>query len=86
MDEFQPSGIVAIIFRLHGDGAAHSEFRAVYELTCADPGAIDTLDFAFFSLFPAAQSVEVQVITEYGQAAFKVERARPRVALDEVLG
>lgn len=70
----------------HGDGKAHSEFRAVYEMSCADPSAIDAIDFAFFSLFPGAQSVEVQVITEYGQAAFQLERARPRVALDEVLG
>lgn len=69
-----------------GDPAAHSEFRAVYELSCANPGAIDAIDFAFFNEFPTAQSVEVQIISEHGQAAFEVERGQPRVALDEVLG
>lgn len=70
----------------HEGEAVHSGFRAVYELACADPGAIDAVDFAFFSLFPMAEAVEVQIITEQGQAAFEVERGEPRLDLGEVLG
>ena len=63
------------------DDAGHTEFHAEYELTCADPAAIRALEFAYFSRFPAAQELEVQLISEKGAKGFEVERDEPRLDL-----
>lgn len=43
--------------------AGHTEFRTEYLLNCTEPTAIDKIEFAFFTVFPNAQEVDVQMIT-----------------------
>lgn len=57
--------------------AGHSEFHAEYLLTCADPAAINRIEFAFFDAFPNALELEVQLISGRGARSFKVERDAP---------
>jgi hypothetical protein len=59
----------------------HAEFHAQYPLDCADPGAIDRIEFAFFELFPNAREVEVQMISDKGSQVFEVERDAPLLDL-----
>lgn len=68
----------------HADNDAepgHTEFHAEYRLTCADPGAISGIEFAYFKVFENAQALEVQLITSSGARAFEVERANPTLDL-----
>ena len=61
---------------LHEDGG-HTEFRAEYLLTCADPGALDRIGFAVFDAFPGAREIGVQVVAQGGARAFEVGRDDP---------
>jgi hypothetical protein len=69
----------------HADAAeedgAHTEFHAEYLLTCADPTAASQIEFSYFSVFPNAMELEVQVVTEANATAFKVERSAPMLDL-----
>lgn len=58
-------------------GAEHTEFHAEYLLNCTDPSAINQIGFAFFEVFPNAQEVEVQMISDKGSQGFEVERDAP---------
>lgn len=62
-----------------GEGEGHTEFHAEYALFCSDPAAIRTLDFAYFSRFPNAAELEIQLISEKGATAFEVKRDAPRL-------
>ena len=64
----------------HEDGG-HTEFRAEYELNCADPSALSVIDFAYFARFPNAEGLAVQLISGKGAKGFEVERAEPRLDL-----
>lgn len=61
--------------------AGHTEFHAEYLLECANPAAIEKIDFAYFATFPNAQEVEVQIVTDTGAASFEVERDAPMLDL-----
>lgn len=67
----------------HGDqgGEGHTEFHAEYALTCADPAAVQSLDFGYFAQFPNAAELMVQVISEQGAKAYEVSREDPRLDL-----
>ena len=65
----------------HADETGHAEFHAEYLLTCADPGAISGIAFAYFETFENARELEVQVVTASGAQAFKVERDTPALDL-----
>jgi len=45
----------------------HTEFRAEYKIRCADLSEIETLPLRYFTVFPAAQELDVSVVTESGQ-------------------
>lgn len=59
----------------------HTEFHAVYILTCANPSAIDRIEFAYFATFPNARELELQILTENGAEAFEIERNAPVLTL-----
>lgn len=65
--------------------AEHTEFHAEYLLTCANPAAIDRIEFAFFEIFPNAQEVEVQMISDKGSQGFEVERDAPVLDLSGLI-
>ena len=51
----------------------HSEIHARYQLTCATPDALKTLDLAnIFNTFPATQKIQVQLIGPSGQQGVDV--------------
>lgn len=65
----------------HAEASGHTEFHAEYLLDCGDLGALDKVSFAYFTAFPNALEVEVQVISDTGAAAFEVERDDPMLDL-----
>lgn len=68
----------------HDDDAGHTEFQAEYRLTCANPGALTDITFAYFDRFENAREVEVQIVTASGAQAFEVERAAPTLDLQNL--
>ncbi|MEQ9639855.1 MAG: DUF2796 domain-containing protein [Alphaproteobacteria bacterium] len=64
------------------DEEGHAEFHAEYRLTCGNIGALEGLDFAYFAQFPAAEELEVQIITDKGQNGAEVTRESPRLDLE----
>lgn len=65
--------------------ASHTEFHANYMLTCDKPDAITNINFPYFDLFPNAQELEVQLISDQGASAFEVERANPQLSLSGLI-
>ena len=63
----------------------HTEFHASYMLTCEKPAAITTVNFPYFDLFPNAQELEVQLISDQGSGAFEIERANPQLNLSGLI-
>jgi hypothetical protein len=66
----------------HGE---HSEFRASYALTCDDPAAITRIEFAYFTTFPNARELEVDMVTDKGAQHFEVERDAPVLDLEGMI-
>ncbi|ATG45520.1 DUF2796 domain-containing protein (plasmid) [Phaeobacter sp. BS52] len=66
----------------HAEHATHSEFHASYTLDCAKPEALSNMTFAYFTAFPHAQSVDVQVIKSTGARAYQVDRNAPVLNLE----
>lgn len=62
-------------------GGGHSEFHAEYRLACAEAARIDTVEFAYFRHFPAAQALEVNVVTATRQGSHDVGRDDPVLRL-----
>lgn len=65
----------------HAEDARHNEYRAVHELACADTGALRSVGFAFFDVFPATEQIDVTVTGPDGQSAYRVERNAPRLEI-----
>lgn len=65
----------------HAEDARHNEYRALYELACADTGALRSIGFAFFDVFPATEQIDVTVTGPDGQSAYRVERNAPRLEI-----
>lgn len=66
----------------HDQGSArHTEFRAEYVLDCADPGAVDTVGLPYFEIFPNAEELEIQIVTEAGARSAEATRSAPEVTL-----
>lgn len=51
----------------------HSEIHAHYQFSCANPGALKTLDLThLFKTFPATQKIQLQLISPSGQQGVEV--------------
>lgn len=59
------------------DHSEHTEFHAEYMLECGDIGAVDQIEFAYFTRFPNALELDVQLATDAGASAHEVERDAP---------
>ncbi|CUH50711.1 zinc uptake protein ZrgA [Shimia marina] len=66
----------------HADEDAHSEFHAHYSLSCADASKVSAITLAYFNVFPNAEELEVQVVTEAGARAVEASRDAPDVELN----
>ena len=70
----------------HHDGHAkeethHTEFHAEYRMRCAGLSELETLPLRYFTVFPAAQELDVSVITEGGQQRQEVTSGSATVQL-----
>ena len=65
----------------HDDDAHHSEVRATFTLECAAPEQITRIEFDYFKTFPAAQELDVQIVTPKGQYQYDVSRDKPAIDL-----
>ena len=63
--------------------SAHTEFHAEYELNCTNPSGLTRIDFTYFSKFPNARELEVQVVSDKGAQAFEIERDEPVLDLKD---
>jgi hypothetical protein len=60
------------------EGHQHADIDAHYQLTCAQPQDLSTLDFApLFKRFPATQRIQVQLIGPSGQQGAELTAANP---------
>ncbi|TLP69548.1 DUF2796 domain-containing protein [Pseudomonas nitroreducens] len=60
------------------EGHQHADIDAHYQLTCAQPQDLATLDFApLFKRFPATQKIQVQLIGPSGQQGAELTAANP---------
>jgi len=57
------------------DEEAHSEVTAFYRLACDNPGEIDRITFGYFDAFPAAEELEVVILSAAGQSTGEVSKA-----------
>lgn len=68
----------------HAEAASHSEFHAEYLLSCADPAQASLITFGYFTTFPNALELEVQVVSDRGATAFEVTRDAPTLDLRDM--
>jgi len=68
----------------HVEEAGHTEFHAEYLLECGDITSLSEISFAYFTTFPNALEVEVQVISGKGATAFEVEHDAPMLDLSNL--
>ncbi len=61
------------------EGDEHAEFHAKYRFRCAAPEALTHVDIGYFSLFPRAEELEVQMITGHGQGAAELTPSASRL-------
>lgn len=66
----------------HGDEATHSEFHAEYALTCANPAELTSLSLTYFTQFPNAEELEVQLVTDAGATKVEATADAPVVTLN----
>lgn len=63
------------------EGSVHSGFHATYTLTCNKLGALSEITFAYFNVFENSLELDVQLLSDSGAQAFKVERGNPTLDL-----
>ena len=65
----------------HEEHGEHSAFHARYAFACDNPDALTSIAFPFFELFPNAQEIEAQFVTESGAGSAEVGRDDPTLPL-----
>ena len=60
-----------------GDGASHSEFHADFLMNCSNMGALASIELPYFTQFPNAEELDIQLITENGSALIEVTPESP---------
>lgn len=58
-------------------GARHSEYNAAYELDCASPKKIESIEFGYFKVFPNARSLTVNLVSDEKQGSYEVSADKP---------
>jgi hypothetical protein len=66
------------------NGSGHSEFHAEYVVDCAAPEKLTGIDFKYFELFPHAQKLDVNLVTDKGQTHYEVTRETPQLKFGEI--
>lgn len=69
----------------HEDDGTHSEFHAEYRFTCGDIDALRSIYFPYFDVFPNAQELDIQAISDTGAGAFEASRSERSVDLSPLL-
>jgi len=69
-----------------GDGrASHSEFHALFRVTCAEIANATAIDLRYFQVFPNAEELDVQIITDTGASAATATRDSPTIDLADAM-
>ncbi len=66
----------------HEGAESHSEFHAEYAFVCADPGKLTQIELAYFGVFPNAEELAVQVVSDAGAKKVEASGEAPIVALN----
>ncbi len=59
----------------------HSEFHAEYAFECGSPDRLTSMSFDYFKAFPAAQELDMSLISPKGQSSYGVKRDKPALDL-----
>ncbi|MCP4010491.1 MAG: DUF2796 domain-containing protein [Proteobacteria bacterium] len=65
----------------HEGEEEHGAFVAEYEFECAHIGALDFIEFTYFSQFSNSQSLDIVLIDGSGQRREEIDRANPMLQL-----
>lgn len=65
----------------HDGEAEHREFHVAYELACAAPAELKTLDVQFFKQFPNSKELMVTVVDATGAKKLEATPANPQIQL-----
>jgi hypothetical protein len=65
----------------HGDGGEHADWSVRYRFQCAQPSALKAIDSGAFDVFPALETVEVQVVDGAGARAETLSAFARRIAV-----
>ena len=65
----------------HDEHGGHSEFHALYALTCAAPANLTALETTYFKAFAGAQALNVNVVAAKGQSQMQLTREKTTLAL-----
>ncbi len=63
------------------EGHHHSEFHAEYAFECGSPDRLTSMTFDYFKAFPAAQELDISLISPKGQSSYDVKRDKPALDL-----
>lgn len=63
------------------EAGEHSEFHAVYEISCAAPEKLTALETVYFTDFKKAQALNVSIVSTKGQSQMQMTRDKPIVDL-----
>lgn len=65
----------------HKEGAHHFDYNAAYELECAKPKKIESIQFSYFKVFPNARSLTVNLVSDQQQGSYEVTAEKPHLDL-----
>jgi hypothetical protein len=69
---------------LGNDHRGHTDYHGNYELTCAEPTKLATVELLYFKAFPRAERLSIQIIGPKGQTQVEAGTAQPILALGGV--
>ena len=65
----------------HDHAAQHLEFSAQYTFACTDSAAIDTIGLPYSALFPGAQKIDFDILSDAGAQAYSATRGQTGLSL-----
>jgi len=60
---------------------SHSEFHATYQVTCANPDKLTSIEFAFFKTFGNSEELDVSLIGDKGTKTFEASAENATLTL-----
>jgi hypothetical protein len=67
------------------DHRGHSDYHGAYQLTCTAPSRLVSIELPYFTSFPRAEKLTIQIIGPKGQSQAEATKAQPIVKLGGVI-